>query len=121
MFSKKTVLALFAMVVVLSMIAAQCGAPATPQTIVEKVVETVVVEKEGETIVETVVVEVERTVEVEKVVEKVVEKEVVVEVGALPEAETLVTSFGYNDCPPWTPRWQKIPAPSRWVSSSSPA
>jgi TonB family protein len=52
MFSKKTVLALFAMVVVLSMIAAQCGAPATPQTIVEKVVETVVVEKEGKTVVE---------------------------------------------------------------------
>jgi oligopeptide transport system substrate-binding protein len=103
MFSKKTVLALFAMVVVLSMIAAQCGAPATPQTIVEKVVETVVVEKEGETIVETVVVEVERTVEVEKVVEKVVEKEVVVEVGALPEAETLVTSFGYNDVPTLDP------------------
>ncbi len=103
MFSKKTVLALFAMVVVLSMIAAQCGAPATPQTIVEKVIETVVVEKEGETIVETVVVEVEKTVEVEKVVEKVVEKEVVVEVGALPPGETLVRAEGYGDVPTLDP------------------
>jgi len=97
MFSKKTVLVLFFTAIVLSVLAAQCGAPATPQTIVEKIVETVVVEKEGQTVVETVVVEVEKTVEVEKVVEKVVEKEVVVEVGALPPTETLVTSFGYTE------------------------
>ena len=77
MFSKKPVLALFAAVVVLSMLAAACAAPAAPQTIVE----TVVVEVEGETIIETVVVE--------KEVEKIVEKEVIVEVGALPEAEFL--------------------------------
>ncbi len=99
MFSKKTVLALFSTVVVLSVLAAQCGAPATPQTIVEKVVETVVVEKEGETIVETVVVEVEKTVEVEKVVEK----EVIVEVGALPREETLVFDISYNDVPTLDP------------------
>jgi oligopeptide transport system substrate-binding protein len=66
MLSKKTVLALFCALVVFSMLAAQCGAPATPQTIVQ----TVVVEKAGEKVVETVVVE--KTVEVE------VEKEVVV-------------------------------------------
>jgi oligopeptide transport system substrate-binding protein len=63
MFSKKTALALLSMLVLLSVIAAQCGAPATPQTIVQ----TVVVEKAGETVVETVVVE--KTVEVEKMVE----------------------------------------------------
>ena len=91
MFSKKTALALFTTVVVLSMLAAQCGAPATPQTIVQ----TVIVEKEGQTIVETVEVVVEKTVEVEKVVEK----EVVVEVGALPPAETLFRAEGYQDVP----------------------
>jgi oligopeptide transport system substrate-binding protein len=97
MFSKKTTVVLFSAMVVLSMLAAQCGAPATPQTIVEKVVETVVVEKEGETIVETVVVE------VEKEVEKIVEKEVVVEVGALPASETLVRAEGYQDVPTLDP------------------
>jgi oligopeptide transport system substrate-binding protein len=97
MFSKKTTLTLFSAAIVLSMLAAACAAPATPQTIVEKVVETVVVEVEGETIVETVVVE------VEKVVEKVVEKEVIVEVGALPPEETLITSFSYSDVPTLDP------------------
>jgi oligopeptide transport system substrate-binding protein len=63
MFSKKTALALLSTLVLLLVIAAQCGAPATPQTVVE----TVVVEKAGETVVETVVVE--KTVEVEKMVE----------------------------------------------------
>jgi oligopeptide transport system substrate-binding protein len=63
MFSKKTVLALLSTLVLLLVVAAQCGAPATPQTVVE----TVVVEKAGETVVETVVVE--KTVEVEKMVE----------------------------------------------------
>jgi oligopeptide transport system substrate-binding protein len=89
MFSKKPILALFAAVVVLSMLAAACGAPAAPQTIIE----TVVVEKEGETVIETVVVE--KTVEVE--VEKVVE------VGALPPAETLVRAEGYQDVPTLDP------------------
>jgi oligopeptide transport system substrate-binding protein len=63
MFSKKTALALLSMLVLLSVIAAQCGAPATPQTVVE----TVVVTQAGEKVVETVVVE--KTVEVEKMVE----------------------------------------------------
>ena len=95
MFSKKTALALFSAVIVLSMLASACAAPATPQTIVEKVVETVVVEVEGETIVETVVVEKEVIVEVEK--------EVIVEVGALPETETVVRAEGYNDVPTLDP------------------
>ncbi len=95
MFSKKTALVLFSAVIVLSMLAAACAAPATPQTIVEKVVETVVVEVEGEKVVETVVVEKEVVVEVEK--------EVVVEVGALPEGETLVTAFAYSDVPTLDP------------------
>jgi len=89
MFSKKTALALFSAVIVLSMLATACAAPATPQTIVE----TVVIEKEGETIVETVVVE----------VEKIVEKEVIVEVGALPETETVVRAEGYSDVPTLDP------------------
>jgi len=89
MFSKKPILALFAVVVVLSMLAAACAAPAAPQTIVE----TVVVEKEGKTIVETVVVEKEVVKEVEKIVE----------VGALPPEETLVVAFGYNDVPTLDP------------------
>ncbi|MEJ2555304.1 MAG: peptide ABC transporter substrate-binding protein [Anaerolineae bacterium] len=65
MFSKKTAtaVALLSVLVLLLVVAAQCGAPATPQTVVE----TVVVEKAGETVVETVVVE--KTVEVEKMVE----------------------------------------------------
>jgi oligopeptide transport system substrate-binding protein len=91
MFSKKTALALFSAVIVLSMLATACAAPAAPQTIVE----TVVVEKEGEKIVETVVVE--------KEVEKIVEKEVVVEVGALPPEETLFRAEGYSDVPTLDP------------------
>jgi oligopeptide transport system substrate-binding protein len=65
MFSKKTAtaVALLSVLVLLLVVAAQCGAPATPQTVIE----TVVVEKAGETVVETVVVE--KTVEVEKMVE----------------------------------------------------
>jgi oligopeptide transport system substrate-binding protein len=61
MFSKKTVWMLLPAMIILLVVAAQCGAPAAPQTVVE----TVVVTKEvaGETVVETVVVE--KTVEVE--------------------------------------------------------
>jgi len=58
---------------VASMVLAACATP-TP----EKIIETVVVEKEGQTIIETV--------EVEKIVEKTVEVEKVVEVTAVPEA-----------------------------------
>jgi oligopeptide transport system substrate-binding protein len=61
MFSKKTVWMLLPALVILLVVAAQCGAPATPQTVVQ----TVVVTKEvaGEKVVETVVVE--KTVEVQ--------------------------------------------------------
>jgi oligopeptide transport system substrate-binding protein len=60
MFSKKTVWMLLPALIILLVVAAQCGAPATPQTVVQ----TVVVTKEvaGEKVVETVVVE--KTVEV---------------------------------------------------------
>ncbi len=66
MFSKKTALTLFGVLVVLLMIAAQCAAPAQPETIIQtvEVVKTVEVEKE---VVKEV--EVEKTVEVEKIVE----------------------------------------------------
>jgi oligopeptide transport system substrate-binding protein len=69
------------------MLAAQCGSIAAPQTIVEKAVETVAVEKEGQKVTEPVVVE----------GEKVVEKETAAEVGALPPQETLVIAFGHED------------------------
>ena len=69
------------------MLAARCGSIAAPQTIVEKVVETVAVEKEGQKVTEPVVVE----------GEKVVEKETAAEVGALPPQETLVIAFGHED------------------------
>ncbi|MFQ5611218.1 MAG: peptide ABC transporter substrate-binding protein [Anaerolineae bacterium] len=103
MFSKRTALLLFSVTVLLTLLAAQCGAQPTPETIT--VVETVVVEKEvqGETVtvVETVVVE----KEVEKVVEKEVEKivEVEVEAGALPRESTLYWNFGAGDVPTLDP------------------
>ncbi len=70
MFSRKTVL-LVLVIAMLAVIAAQCGAAPTPETIT--VVETVVVEKvvQGETI--TVVETVEKEVVVTKEVEKIVE------------------------------------------------
>jgi multiple sugar transport system substrate-binding protein len=81
---------LLAVLVVITTLAAQCGAPATPETVVE----TVVVEKEVEKIV-TQEVEVEKEVVVTQEVEVVVtqevevevEKEVMVEVTATPEAK----------------------------------
>jgi peptide/nickel transport system substrate-binding protein len=78
---KKTILVL-ALLVIAAMALAACQ-PAAPEK--EVVVETVVVEKEGETIVETVEVEVEGETVVETVV---VEKEVIVEVEATPEPVT---------------------------------
>jgi peptide/nickel transport system substrate-binding protein len=82
MLSKRTALLLFTVTVLMTLLAAQCGAPPTAEVIVEKVVETVIVEKEVEgetvTVVETVEVEKEVVVTVE------VEKEVVVT--ATPEA-----------------------------------
>ena len=64
---KKLILVLGVLVIVSLAVAACQPAPAEPETIT--VVETVVVEKEGETVVETVIVEKEVEVEVEKIVE----------------------------------------------------
>ncbi|MEJ2558209.1 MAG: extracellular solute-binding protein [Anaerolineae bacterium] len=76
---KKKLFAILALMAVVSMLAAQCAAPATPEKVVEKVVETVVVK-------ETV------PVEKEVVVTKEVEKQVVVtkEVVAQAEPVTIV-------------------------------
>ncbi len=86
----KKVIALLVLMLVLSLIAAQCGAAPTPQTIVE----TVIVEKEGETIIETVVVEKEVEVEKEVVVTATPEP--------APEMETvelsIIHNWGPDDC-----------------------
>ncbi len=83
MFSKSKLLVLLVSAVILVIIAACGGPPPTPETIT--VIETVIVEKEGEivTVVETVEVE----VEVEKIVE--VEKEVIKEVEVEKEVEVV--------------------------------
>ena len=60
---QKTLL-LILMVVILSVVSAQCGAAPTPETIVETVIVTQEVEVEGEKVIETVIVEVEKEVEV---------------------------------------------------------
>lgn len=52
----KKMFVVVSLVAALAVILAACAQP-TPETIIEKVVETVVVEKEGETVIETVVVE----------------------------------------------------------------
>jgi oligopeptide transport system substrate-binding protein len=101
MFSKKFVL-LFVTILLLSLIAAQCGAQ--PQTIT--VVETVVVEKEvqGETV--TVVETVEVIKEVEKVVTQEVEVVTEVDPDALPPEETLFyggANAGVGDVPTLDP------------------
>ena len=69
---KNHITILLSLFIVLSVLLSACATP-TPETIVE----TVVVEKEGETIIETVEVEVIKTVEVEVV--KTVEVEVIVD------------------------------------------
>ncbi len=81
---KKMLWPLLLILVLLGLIAAQCGAAPTPETVT--VVETVVVEKEGKTVVETVVVEKEVVKEVE------VETEVVVTATADAEAEQASSS-----------------------------
>ena len=83
MFSKKMAILLFSALVVLSVIAAQCGAPAAPQTIIETVVVEKTVEVEKEIVKE---VEVEKTVEVEKIVE----------VTPTPDPEALGAQCTYN-------------------------
>jgi ABC-type glycerol-3-phosphate transport system substrate-binding protein len=70
----RVVFSILATVVILSMLAAQCAAPATPETVVETVV-----------VKETVEVEKEVVKEVEKVVTQEVEVEVEVVVTATPE------------------------------------
>lgn len=84
MFSKRTALLLFSVTVLLTLLAAQCGATPTPETIVQ----TVVVTKEvaGET------VKVVETVEVVKEVEK----EVVVTATPEPMAEPAILRVGQN-------------------------
>jgi len=77
--SKKSVFFAFSLLMVISMILSACATP-TPQ-VIEK---TVVVEKAGETTVEKVI----ETVEVEKIVEKTVEVEKIVEVVATAEPST---------------------------------
>jgi peptide/nickel transport system substrate-binding protein len=96
MMSKRTALLLISVTVALSLIAAQCGAAPTPETIIEKVVETVIVEKEveGETV--TVVETVEVEVEVVKEVEVEVEKEVIVIATPEPMEEPLILRVGQN-------------------------
>jgi len=61
---KKSISILFALLVITSMVLASCAQP-TPETIVETVVVTEVVEVEGETVVETQIVEVVVTPEPE--------------------------------------------------------
>jgi peptide/nickel transport system substrate-binding protein len=94
MLSKRTALLLFTVTVLMTLLAAQCGATPTPEVIVEKVVETVIVEKEvaGETVtvVETVEVEKEVVVTVE------VEKEVVVVATPEPMEEPKILRVGQN-------------------------
>ncbi len=68
--SRKHLIALGATLVVALLVLAGCAAP-TPETITETIIETVVVEKEGETIIETV--EVERIVEVTPIPEEPVD------------------------------------------------
>ncbi len=92
MLSKRTAFLLFTVTVLLTLLAAQCGPTPTPETIIEKVVETVIVEKEVEgetvTVVETVEVEVIQTVEVEK--------EVVVTATPEPMEEPKIIRVGQN-------------------------
>jgi peptide/nickel transport system substrate-binding protein len=58
MLSKKNLFVVFAMLIIASMVLSACATP-TPQTVIETVVVTEVVEKEGETVIETKIVEVE--------------------------------------------------------------
>ena len=90
MLSKRTAFLLFTVTVLMTLLAAQCGATPTPEKIIEKVVETVIVEKEveGETV--TVI----ETVEVVKEVE--VEKEVVVTATPEPVEEPRIVRVGQN-------------------------
>ncbi|MGD9316268.1 MAG: ABC transporter substrate-binding protein, partial [Anaerolineae bacterium] len=71
MFNSKKLAILVVLLMIAPIVLAACGAAPEPEVIVETVVETVVVEKEGETIIETVVVEKEGATVVETVVVEV--------------------------------------------------
>lgn len=80
---KKSISIVFALLVIASMVLAACAQP-TPETIVETVVVTEVVEVEGETVVETQIVEVVVTPEPEPEMEE----EVVLRIMSLPWPQT---------------------------------
>jgi peptide/nickel transport system substrate-binding protein len=86
MLSRRTLGLLFSVGLVLSLLLTQCGATPEPETIVQ----TVIVEKEGEKIVETVEVVVTQEVEVP------VEKEVVVTATPEPVTEPKILRVGQN-------------------------
>jgi hypothetical protein len=117
MLNKKLAL-LTVLVMIAPIILAACGPTPEPVVIKETsvVVETVVVEKEGETVVE----EVTKVVEVEKVVTEVVEveKEVEVVVTATAEPEPVAPGIGdleglwypiSTEPPTLDPSWPPIP------------
>jgi peptide/nickel transport system substrate-binding protein len=58
----KRIFTLLGLLIIASMLFAACGAPPTPEVIRETIVETVVIEREGEQVVITQIVEVERIV-----------------------------------------------------------
>jgi len=89
MLSRRTALALSSTVVVLFVLASQCDAPAIPQAIAQKVIETVMVkEKEGIA---------EKTVVVE------VDPQIVIGVTTLPREETLFLDISAQDVPTLDP------------------
>ena len=87
--SRRTARALFSTLVVLFTLAAQCSALAIPQTITEKFVETVAVDRERDKVVKTVVVE--------------VDPQVIVRAAALPPEETLFFDISLQDVPTLDP------------------
>ncbi|MCK4975404.1 MAG: sugar ABC transporter substrate-binding protein [Anaerolineales bacterium] len=89
---KKSISIVFVLLVIASMVLAACAQP-TPETIVETVVVTEIVEVEGETIVETQIVEVVVTPEPEPEMED----EVVLRVLSLPWPQTPVEQQLAND------------------------
>jgi peptide/nickel transport system substrate-binding protein len=84
--SRRTLGLLFSVGLILSLVLAGCGATPEPETIIE----TVIVEKEGETVVETVEVVVTQEVEVEK------EVEVVITATPEPVTEPKILRIGQN-------------------------
>jgi peptide/nickel transport system substrate-binding protein len=85
---KKIFLAL-SVIMILSFILSACGSPAAPTP--ETVIQTVVVEKEGQTVIETV--EVVKTVEVEVTPTPVPREKAAPVLGTLPREETLIAGI----------------------------